>query len=223
MWPNIFLMTTLSAVPNPAAPAQNGPFGTASAAVAAFTADPQQLHRLVQIAARRLDRLACQPPGQRLRSLDDPLGYVHDALAAVLSGQRQIHPRHLLSSNAFFNFLQGVLHSRLSNALKAVVTQGVPLPIGPEEPDSPYLDPPGMTDVVQEVSHRETLRELSARLEQSFAHNPPMLHQVHLVEQSGLDGLPDGHLTAQQQHRFRKRAQALWRQISAPEAKPLPS
>jgi hypothetical protein len=211
-------MVTSTTVNNWAAPTPNGSFPSVSAAVAAFTSHHTQLDRLTRIAQRRLDRLAIFPPGQRLRSREDPLGYVHEVICLVLAGQRPARTRHLQSPQAFFNFLQGVLQSCLSNALKSVAAEGEHLPIGPEEgPDSPEVDPPSPTDVAQEVALGEIKQQLRARLRQSFARNPDVLRQIDLWEETGADTLPAGDLSAKKQHRFKRRAQDILRTMSKRE------
>ena len=205
---------------NWAAPMQNGSYATVPAAVAAFTSDNNQLNRLVHIARARLDRLAALPPGQRLRSREDPLGFVHDTIALVLAGKRKAHPRHLSDSYAFFNFLQGVLQSCISNALKSIVAEGEHVPIGPtDDPSVPFADPESPANVVNEVSLRETKSELVARLRQSFADDPAMQQHVDLLEKSGLneDRLLPGEISDKQRHRLRTRAQQVLREMSAHE------
>jgi hypothetical protein len=186
--------------------------------VAALTSDNNQLNRLTQIATRRLDRLAALPPGQRLRSLEDPLGYVHDTICLVLGGKRKARSRHLASPAAFFNFMQGVLQSCINSALNSVVAEGVHVPIGPDDsPDSRYVDPESPADVAREVALRETKQELVARLRLSFAGNPAMQEQIDLLDQSGVDRLPHGDLSAKQQHLFKRQAQHVLRAMTARE------
>ncbi len=219
-------MDTSTTISNWATSLQNGSFETVSAAVLALTSDNNQLDRLEHIARHRLDRLASLPPGQRLRSQEDPLGFVHDTIALVLGRKRKARPRHLRSPHAFFNFVQGVMQSCISNALKAVVAKGEHLSIGPEdESGSSLAEPESRTDVVREVEMRETERELVARLRQSFVGDPTMLQQVDLLEREGLpeNRLPHGDLTAKQRHRFRARTGMVLRAMAAREGVLLPS
>ena len=148
-------------------PNDDGSFATVEQAVAALVPHLNELERIAQCWLRRLAR---QEPGQRLLARGDPLDYVMGAVHLVLVGSqdphsgRQTQPRHLRSLRAFRYHVQDVLSSHISHELARMRRQGEHIPIGPEEPDSPCVDPLAAVDVVREVSLRETRRELWARL-----------------------------------------------------------
>jgi hypothetical protein len=109
----------------------------------------------------------------RCASRGDPLGYVHDTIGLVLAGKRKGRPHQLNSSAVFFDFLQGILHSCISNALKSVVAERVHVPIGPDDgPDSPYVDPEAPADVAREVAL--AVEEIPATCPKRSANNLPI-------------------------------------------------
>ena len=179
----------------PAPPAQFGPFATVDQAVAALI---PHLNDLEHIAERRLRRLACQGPGQRLLARGDPMDYVMEAILLILGGGqnphrgRQTHPRHLRSLQAFLYYVQNVIRSHISHELGRMGRQGEHLPLGPESPDSPCIDPPAAADVVREVSLRETRWELFIRLRRYTQGRPELMRAVEPWSESWL---ADGRIT----------------------------
>jgi hypothetical protein len=98
------------------------PYSSVSEAVATLT--QHQLNTLLAIARKRFARLTREETSQWLQSRCEPWEFVHDAIMLVLVEElktgtgRRTHPRHLANHRTFFNFLQGVVHSRISAFFK---------------------------------------------------------------------------------------------------------
>ena len=200
-------------------PNDDGPFATVKQAVAAIF---PHLNELERIAARRLRRLARQEPGQRLLARGDPLDYVMGAIHLVLAGSqdphsgRQTQPRHLRSLRAFHYHVQDVLSSHISHELERMRRQGEHIPIGPEEPDSPCIDPPADVDVVREVSLRETRGELWARLWPYAKGQAELLAALELWSERWLADhrVSQGEVKSKDMHLLRVRARNALREMA---------
>jgi hypothetical protein len=192
-------------------PNDDGFFVTVGQAVAALV---PHLNELERIAARRLRRFARHEPGQRLLARADPLDYVMGAIHLVLVGSqdphsgRQTQLRHLRSLRAFRYHVQDVLSSHISHELERMRRQGEHIPIGPEEPDSPCVDPLAAVDVVREVSLRETRRELWARLWPYAKGQAELLAALELWSEGWLEDhrVSQGEVTSKDVHELRVRA-----------------
>jgi hypothetical protein len=140
-----------------------------SAAVAAIT--QQQLDRLLQIARRRIERLTQSPAVQRMVGQRQPIDFVHDAIMLVLVGEekpglgRHTHRRHLDSSKAFLNFLQGIVHSLISAQLGKTIREG-------EHVSAEEQELMGTRTVTQDVQFNEVKAHLAARLRAAAGDNP---------------------------------------------------
>jgi len=159
------------------------PFGeaysTVSAAVAAIT--QQQLDRLLQIARRRIERLTQSPAVQRMVGQRQPIDFVHDAIMLVLVGEekpglgRHTHRRHLDSSKAFLNFLQGIVHSLISAQLGKTIREG-------EHVSAEEQELMGTRTVTQDVQFNEVKAHLAARLRAAAGDNPALQSTLLLLE-----------------------------------------
>jgi len=154
-------------------------FSSVTCAVAGLT--QQQLDRLLQIERRRIERLTQSPAVQRLLSQCEPADFVHEAIMLVLIGEmkpgegRRTHPRHLDSSYCFFNFLQGVVHSRVSARLGKTVREGEHLSVEEQQ----LL---GNRTVVQDVQLNEIKTVLYERLCAAAGDNPALRSTLLLLE-----------------------------------------
>lgn len=134
-------------------------------AIAALAAN-NKLESLASIARKRLERLARQSYGQRLRGSNDPVELVNQAVELVLSGKRRARPQNLVGLPAFMNYMQGVLQSVITHELERVVRQGETVSVetmadGPLE--GTQLQAPN--DVVKEVILNENEAAIRAELE----------------------------------------------------------
>lgn len=160
------------------------PFPTVSAAVAALT--QPRLDRLLNIARRRIERLTQSPAVKRMLSRCDPADFVHDAIMLVLIGElkagrgRHTHLRHLAGPDRFFNFLQGIVHSRISAQLGKTSREGEHLS-AEEEPLSEART------VAQDVQLNEVKAVLSARLRAAAGNNPALQSTLMLLELEATD------------------------------------
>jgi hypothetical protein len=140
-----------------------GPFATVAEAVQALSTSPYY-HNLVRVAARRLQRLAKYPPGQRLCAVHDPEDYTNEALRLVLLGEsepgkgRRTQARHLATLKHFLNHLQGILQSRISSELKQFVREGEVLTLT-GDPQTP-----AETDVAVDTVHAAEVGEVAAHV-----------------------------------------------------------
>ena len=192
-------------------PEDDSSFATVEQAVAALV---PHLNELERIAQRRLRRLARQEPGQRLLARADPLDYVMGALHLVLAGSQDSHSgrqtqlRHLRSLRAFRYHVQDVLSSHISHELERMRRQGEHLPIGPETPDSPCVDPLAAVDVVREVSLRETRRELWVRLSPHAKGQAELMAALEIWSERWLaeHRISQGELKSRDIHELRVRA-----------------
>lgn len=154
------------------------PYQSATEAVAALT--QPQLDNLLAIAKRRLERLARSPAVQRLLAQSDPADFVQDALMLVLAGElkpgqgRRTRPRHLASHQSFFNFLQGVIQSRISSQLNKLLREG--------EHCGNDHDLPSAHTVTQDVQLNEIKAELSTRLRAFAGNHPALLAALSFLE-----------------------------------------
>lgn len=163
------------------------PYPNVTAAVAALT--QPQLNRLAAIAQRRLENATEAHAAQRLQVQNEPADFVHEAILLVLAGKlqpgrgRRTHPRHLASPFAFFNFLQGVIHSRIHAQLITLA--------GKTEHLSADTDPAvvllSQTDVVKDVQLNEIKRALSARLRAHAGDHAALQATLRLLELEGTD------------------------------------
>jgi hypothetical protein len=155
------------------------PFPSVTSAVAALT--QQQLDRLLQIARRRIERLTQSSAVQRLLSQCEPADFVHEAIMLVLIGElkpgegRRTHSRHLNSSCCFFNFLQGIVHSRISARLGKTVREGEHLSVEAQQ----LL---GNRTVVQDVQLNEIKTVLYKHLCAAAGDNPALRSTLLLLE-----------------------------------------
>ena len=153
-------------------------------AVAAL-AQPQ-LDRLLAIARRRIERLNQSSTVQRLLGQCDPADFVQDAIMLVLVGElqpgngRRSHARHLASERAFFNFIQGVIHSRISAHLKKLVNEG-------EHQQAEVSNLPANRTVVQDVQLNEVKATLCARPRKFAGDNPALQSTLQLLEVEATD------------------------------------
>lgn len=199
-------------------PLSSTPFASVTDAVTALTA--KNLNRLAVIARRRLDRLATYPPGKRLRSLQEPMDFVSEAIRLVLLGEadpkqgRRTKQRHLENLPTFLNYLQAVVQSCISSQLKGVQRQGELVSLDVSE-----LDALAASNVSEEIVQRETLGELFYRLRQRSRDNPALLASVALWENEGgnSDRIPKGDLSDKQVHRIRTQAQEILRRMAGRE------
>jgi hypothetical protein len=211
-------------------PPADPPFPTVSAAVAALST-PENLARLALVAQKRLNRLACLPPGHRLRAEVEPMEFVHEAVRLVQTGEqhpgqgRNTRTRHLQNLASFFNFVQAVVQSCISAKLKRFTGQGDHAPIGDANADPSCVEPPSSSDVVREVQLRETERKLIEGLEQLAATRPSLKSAVALVQATALEDhrLPKAELSYKQVHEVRKRSRSVLREIAMSEGVPNPT
>ena len=146
------------------------PYISVSQAVAALT-EPQ-LNRLKAIAHRRLEKFGHSPATERLNIQHQAQDFVQEAIKLVLLGEvspregRRTNARHLTSPQAFFNYLQGILHSliwagwlRASRAL---------------EYQTAACDAASARSVVEEVVFNEVTGELLAQLQKIARDNPAL-------------------------------------------------
>ena len=188
------------------------PFASVTAAVAALT--QPQLDRLLAIARRRMERLTQSPPVQRLLGQCDPADFIQDAILLVLVGElkpgqgRHTRPRHLASPQAFFNFLQGVVHSRISARLKKLLHEGEHLSV-----ESQPLT--GARTVVQDVQLNEIKASLSARLRAAAGTNPALQSTLMLLELEAMDS--GGRPSRKQLHKMRRLGREVLKELAGDE------
>lgn len=183
------------------------PCKTATEAVATLT--QSQLDRLLAIAARRLERLNQSSSVQRLLAQSEPADFVHDAIMLVLAGDlpsgqgRHTRSRHLASHQAFFNFLQGIIQSRISAHLQRLLREGEHC----QEQDLTT----GRT-VIQDVQLNEVKSQLSARLREVADNHPALLSTLAFLE---LDTpQTDCQPTRKQLHKMRKAGRQALQEIA---------
>jgi len=191
------------------------PYQSVTAAVAALT--KPQLDRLQTIARRRLERLTWSASVHRLLVQSEPADFVQDAILLVLVGElqpghgRNTHARHLAGQHAFFNFLQGIIHSRINAQLMSHACQAEHVSM--EEENSTVL--PAVTDVVQEVQFNELKIELNARPRAFAGDNLALQSTLQLLE---LDGNSETQKPSRQQLcRMRREGRKIFRQLIADE------
>jgi len=222
-------MKTTSSVPTGPALLPDVSFQNVTEAVAALSSP--QLHRLAIIAGRRLDRLAALPTGQRLRSLHEPGDFVSEAIRLLLVAVetpgkgRRVKPKHLRDAAAFFNFLQAVVQSCISNALKSVIRQGehVSLEALDNKPTgNKALDPGHVIDLVAQA---QTMQGLFATLRERSHDNPNMLASVALWESDfrDLDRIPKGTLDDKGVFAIRTQAKQILQSMAARDGIPEPT
>ncbi len=160
------------------------PYTGVSQAVAALT-EPQ-LNRLKAIAQRRLEKFGHSPAAERLTIQHQAQDFVQETIKMVLLGEvspgqgRRTNARHLASPQAFFNYLQGIMHSLIWAAwLRASHTV---------EYQPAACDPASARSVVHEVIFNEVTGELLAQLEKIARDNPALQAAFPWLE---LD-VPDG-------------------------------
>jgi len=186
---------------------------------------PETVQRLAEIARRRLDRLAVWPAGQRLRALREPMEFVNEAVGLLLREAdcagtgRRTHVRHLESMKAFFNFVQAVVQSCISNQFKQQLRRGEHVPLHLQEASGNLIEPTTSIDVVRDIALRETTGELANQLKQEFRKQPQMREVIAEFESGGLDGnrLSRYHQSDKQMHRLRKKARQILKQMSRHE------
>jgi len=186
---------------------------------------PETIHRLAEIARRRLDRLAAWPAGQRLRALREPMEFVNEAVGLLLREAdragtgRRTHPRHLDSIKTFFNFVQAVVQSCISNHFKQLLRHGEHVPIVLRHPSDTTTELAAPVDVVREIVLQETTGKLVCELKQEFRKQPQLREVIADFEQGGLDGnrLARNHQTDKQLHRLRKKARQILKEMSRRE------
>ena len=199
-----------------AAPVEDGGFTSAEAAVAAL-ATTEQLTRLAKIARNRLDRLASQPHGQRLRGIKDPTELVNQAIELILTGNRKARSQNLSSLKAFVNYVQGVLQSVITHELERIVRQGECVSVDIME-DSPFQPSQlqASYDVVKEAILNENEAAVRAGLE-AYADQKAEIDAVlgHMVEPRWIDESDAPRRIKKRIHRLRKRAQKILLQQAA--------
>ena len=185
------------------------PYQSVSQAVADLH-QPQR-DRLLAIARNRIFRLNQSAAVSRLLATREPLEFVHDAVMAILLREfdpkagRHTNPRHLTSPAAFFNFVQGVVHSLISAHLKrechAVAHQ------------QGEIEPSVSRTVVQDVMLNEVKAELLARLRAVAGNNPALQATLQWLE---LDSPDTGHTpTRKQIWKMRQVGRDVLREIAA--------
>ncbi len=189
------------------------PYPSVTAAVADLT--QPQLDRLQQLARRRLERLTQSPPVQRLLSQCEPADFIHDAILLVLVGELQVgagrhaRQRHLASPPAFFNYLQGVIQSRISAHLKKLLHEGEHL----STEDQPLL---GNRTVVQDVQLNEIKNALTHRLRAAAGNNPALQATLVLLELEVNEA--GGQPSRKQLHKMRRLGREVLEELAAGES-----
>lgn len=204
----------------PTPPANTSPFATVYQAVEALTS--KNLNQLAQNAEKRLSKLAGGLPNS-VRALADPSDYVGEAIQRVLEGEqipgkgRKTDSRHLLSLNAFLNYLQGVVDSQISHQFESSILKGEHLSLDFEPADISRVNCPSAANVVNEVALRDTKQKLFARLRGHYENRPAFLESIQLWEQSwpADDRIPKGALNDKQVHELRVRTQLELRRLTA--------
>lgn len=185
------------------------PYTTVSQAVADLT--EAQRNRLAAIARNRIFRLTQSAAVSRLLAMCEPLEFVDDAVMVILLGEfdpkagRRTHVRHLASPSAFFNFVQGVMHSRISAHLmrecRAV------------EHQQGEIESSVSRTVVQDVVLAEVKAELLARLRAVAGNNPALQSALQWLD---LDSPDTGHKpTRKQIWKMRRVGRDVLREIAA--------
>lgn len=199
--------------PSPSLVPVGEPFPTVTAAVAAL--GQPQLDRLLQIARRRVERLTQSPAVQRLLSQCEPADFVHDAIMLVLIGElkpgqgRHTHPRHLSGSGSFFNYLQGIVHSRISAHLGKTVREG-------EHLSAEEFPLPQTRTVEQDVQLQEIKSVLSQRLRAAAGNNPALQSALMLLELEPTAAKQEP--SRFQLHKMRKLSRRTLQELAAGEA-----
>jgi hypothetical protein len=216
---------------------QNGPtlltntgsFSSVYEAVAALTT--QHLNRLERTAESQLRQLSRQTAGEGLLPLGDPSDFVGEAIQAVLEGEqvpgkgRNTHPRHLMSLEAFLNYLRRVMQSQIGHRLESALLKGQHVSLDMEPDDARPVELIAAEDIVRDVSLVETRRELFGRLRTYYQDRPAFLRSIELWEQSWLvdNRIPKGELSDKQVHELRFRAQLELRSQAVQEGLEFPN
>jgi hypothetical protein len=126
---------------------------------------------------------------------------------------------------AFRYHVQNVLCSRIGHELERMRRQGQHLPIGPESPDSPCVDPPAGGDVVREVCLRETRRELFARLWPYANGRGELMNALELWSEGWRNGSrqPDRRIDSKEVYELKKRARRVLAEMARRDGQDLTS
>lgn len=202
----------------------NVQFSNVDEAVTAF-AKTHNLRRLERIAAGRLNRLASQPSGQRLRALRDPSEFVNQAIGLILTGRRKARPRNLISFDAFRNFVQGVMQSVINHELASVVRQGEQVPMDSLPEDRGDNQTLVTNNVVREITLREARDSLFPRLREYAKGNVALIEAIDAWEQSWplSDRIPKCGLSDKQTHALRVKAREFLRESASKDGVAKPS
>jgi len=185
------------------------PYSTVSQAVAALT--ETQRNRLEAIARKRIFRLAQSAAVSRLLAMCEPLEFVDDTVMVILLGEfdpkagRRTHIRHLASPVAFFNFVQSVMHSRISAHLKRECRA--------VEHQQGEIESAVSRTVVQDVVLAEIRAELLARLRAVAGNNPALHSALQWLELDSPDTGPKP--TRKQIWKMRRAGRDVLREIAA--------